>query len=143
MVSEQIWSCKSPSRLTHHGDLRSSQKSKPQKLHRPPFEWKNKRLLWYPFWCVEWKVTSVTATEFCGAAIPSDLHVPVNSAVVHSKNTPLEQFVFYLVMWKNSRVLWAIIRLKFTEHFTQRFCITDLKTSGKSVKFDLPNNFSL
>ena len=44
------------------------------------------------------KVISVTAAEFCGAAIPSDLHVPVNSAVVHSKNTPLEQFVFYLVM---------------------------------------------
>ena len=32
------------------------------------------------------------------AVIPSDLHVPVNSAVVHSKNTRLEQFVFYLVM---------------------------------------------
>ena len=38
--------------------------------------------------------------------------------------------------------LWAIIRLKFTEHFTSRFCIRDL-TSGKSVKFDLPNYFSL
>ena len=78
-----------------------------QKLHRPPFEWKNKSLLWYPFRCVEWKVTSVTATEFCGAAIPSDLHVPVNSAVVHSKNTRPEQFVFYLVMWKNSRVFMS------------------------------------
>ena len=44
------------------------------------------------------KVTSVTAAEFCGAVIPSDLHVPVNSAVVHLKNTRLEQFVFYLVM---------------------------------------------
>ena len=46
----------------------------------------------------EWKVTSVTAAKFCGAVIPSDLHVPVNSAVVHLKNTRLEQFVFYLVM---------------------------------------------
>ena len=36
--------------------------------------------------------------SFCGAVIPSDLHVPVNSAVVHLKNTRLEQFVFYLVM---------------------------------------------
>ena len=53
---------------------------------------KNKSLLWYPFRCVEWKVTSVTAAEFCGAVILSDLHVPVNSAVAHSKNTRLEQF---------------------------------------------------
>ena len=44
------------------------------------------------------KTTSVTAAEFCGVVIPSDLHVPVNSAVVHLKNTRLEQFVFYLVM---------------------------------------------
>ena len=45
---------------------------------------------------------------------------------------------------KKTRVfLWAITRLKFTEHFTSRFCIRDLKTSGKSVKFDLPNYCSL
>ena len=38
---------------------------------------------------------------------------------------------------KKTRVfLWAIIRLRFTEYFTSRFCINDLKTSGKSVKFD-------
>ena len=47
---------------------------------------KNKSLLWYPFRCVEWKVTTA---EFC--RIPSDLHVSVNSAVIHSKNTRLEQ----------------------------------------------------
>ena len=46
---------------------------------------------------------------FCGAVITSDLHVPVNSAVVHSKNTRLEQFVFYLVMWKNSHVFMSNI----------------------------------
>ena len=68
---------------------------------------KNKSSFWYPFRCVEWKVTSATAAEFCGAVIPSDLHVPVNSAVVHLKNTRLEQFVFYLVMWKNSRVFMS------------------------------------
>ena len=142
-VSERLRSRWGPSRLAHHGDLRSSKRSKPQELHRLPFEWKNKSLLWYPFRCVEWKVTSVTAAEFCRAVIPSDLHVPVSSAVVRSKNTRLEQFVFYLVMWKNSRVFMSLIRLKFTEHFTSRFCIRDLKTSGKSVKFDLPNYFSL
>ena len=80
---------------------------------------KNKSLLWYPFRCVEWKVTSVTAAEFCGAVIPSDLHVPVNSAVVHSKNTRLEQFVFYLVMWKNSRVFMShnSAEVHWTFHF--------------------------
>ena len=41
---------------------------------------------------------SVTAAEFCGAVIPSDFHVPVNSAVVQLENIRLEQFVFYLVM---------------------------------------------
>ena len=53
-----------PSPLAHHGDLRSSQWSKPQKLHRPPFEWTTKRLLWYPFRCYEWRAGSVTAAEF-------------------------------------------------------------------------------
>ena len=118
-VSERLRSRWDPSRLAHHGDLRLSQWSKPQELHRPPFEWKNKSLLWYPFRCVEWKVTSVTAAEFCGAVIPSDLHVPVNSAVVHSKNTRLEQFVFYLVMWKNSRVFMShnSAEVHWTFHF--------------------------
>ena len=80
---------------------------------------KNKSFLWYPFRCVEWKVTWVTAAEFCRAVIPSDLHVPVNSAVVHSKYTRLEQFVFYLVMWKNSRVFMShnSAEVHWTFHF--------------------------
>ena len=45
--------------------------------------------------------------QFFGAVIPSDLHVPVNSAVVHSKNTRLAQFVFYIVICKNSRVFMS------------------------------------
>ena len=32
---------------------------------------------------------------------------------------------------KTSVFLWAIIRLKFTEHFTLRFCIRDSKTFGQ------------
>ena len=65
------------------------------------------------------KVTSVTAAEFCGAVIPSDLHVPENSAVVHLKNTRLEQFVFYLDMWKISRVFMShnSAELHWTFHF--------------------------
>ena len=35
--------------------------------------------------------------------------------------------------------IFFFIRLKFTEHFTSRFYIRDLETSGKSVKFNLPN----
>ena len=52
--------------------------------------------------------------------------------------------LFSTLSCEKTRVfLWAIIRLKFTEHFTSRFYIRDLKTSGKSVKFDLSNYFSL
>ena len=52
--------------------------------------------------------------------------------------------LFSTLSYEKTRVfLWAIIRLNFTSHFTPRFCIRDLKTSGKSVKFDLPNYFSL
>ena len=43
-VSERLRSCWGLSLLTHHGDLRSSQWSKPQELHRLPFGWKNKSL---------------------------------------------------------------------------------------------------
>ena len=58
IVSEQMWSCWGPLQLAHHGDLQSSQWSKPQELHWSPFEWKNKSLLWHPFRCSEWKATS-------------------------------------------------------------------------------------
>ena len=43
-MSERLRSRWGPSRLAHHGDLRSSQWSKPQELHRPPFEWKKYEL---------------------------------------------------------------------------------------------------
>ena len=132
-VSERIWSCWGPSRLAHHGDLRSSQWSKRQKLHRPPLEWKNKSLLWHPFRCVEWKASSVTAAEFCGAVIPSDLHVPVNSAVFIHKTLALNSLSSTLSCEWIRVFLWAIIRLKFTEHFTLRFRIRDLKKLQEKV----------
>ena len=72
-------SCWGPKRLAHLGDFRSSQSSKPQKLHRPPLKRTTKSLLWYSFRGVEWKDTSVTAAEFYGAVIPSNLHIPANS----------------------------------------------------------------
>ena len=74
--TRMIWErlrCWGPSRLTHYCDLRSSQWRKPQKLHRPLFEW-TKGLLWSPFPCAKWKATSVTADEFYGAVIPRNFH---------------------------------------------------------------------
>ena len=93
--------------------------------------------------CSSWRSLVITTVI---PVILSDLHVLVNSAVVHSKNTRLTQFVFYLVVWKNFVFLWAVffiflffIQLKFTEHFTSRFYTRYIDTSGKSVKFNLPN----
>ena len=55
----------------------------------------------------------------------------------------LGQFVFYLSCEITFVFLWATIGPNFTEHFTFRFCIRNWKTSGKSVKFDMPNYFGL
>ena len=98
-----------------------SQWSKPQKLHRPPFKWTAKRLLWYPFQCVEWKVTSVTATQFYGAFIPRNLHsfflkFDCRSVIIQTHLA----VCFLIVIWKNLCVLWATILRDFTEHFTFR-----------------------
>ena len=126
-VSDRIWSCWSPSRLVHHGDLRSSQYSKPQKIHRPPFEWKNKSLLWYPFRCVEFKVTSVTAAEFCRAVILSDLHVPVNSASFIQKTLALNScFLPCHVPLALSRNNFKILRVTncFFPAFSVQFSLT-------------------
>ena len=109
----------------HHGNLRSSQWSKPRKLNRPPFEWRTNHLLYYPFLWV----------------IPSNLYVPVSSAGLRSWCTSLEQLFSNCHVKKTRVFLWASVRLDFTELFTFRFCIRDLKTPGKSVNFDLPNCF--
>ena len=140
-VSERIWSWWGPSRLAHHGDLRSSQWSKPQKLHRP--HRKNKSLLWYPFKCVEWKVTSVIGPSFAALSSQAIFMFRWIRLSLIQKTLALNSLFSTLSCEKTRVFLWAIIRLKFTEHFTLRFCIRDLKTSGKSVKFDQPNYFSL
>ena len=49
------------------------------------------------------KATSVTATEFCGSVISSNLPVPVNSSLVHSWNSPWAVCLLF-IMWKNVRV---------------------------------------
>ena len=42
----------------------------------PPFEWTTKSFVRYPFQCIEWMATSVTAAKFYDAAIPGKLHLP-------------------------------------------------------------------
>ena len=122
-VSERLRSCWSPSRLAcaHQGDLPSSHWGKPQKLNRSHFEWTTKSLLWYPYRCVDQKATSVTAAEFYGAVISSNLYVPANSAVVHSWNTRFEQFFYHLSFKKSCVFLWFSIQPDFSEHFSLKF----------------------
>lgn len=85
------------------------------------FEWTTKSLLWYPFQFVGLKATLVTPDALHGAVIPSNLHIPVDSAVAHSQHTRLEQFVFWCE--KSCMFLWAKIGPDFTEHFTCRLYI--------------------
>ena len=86
-----------------------------QASHRPPFQWKNKSFLWYSFQCLERKATSVTAAEFYGAVIPSHLHVPVNSAVVHSWYPRLEQFVKKLAWFYEPQFGWILLNISLSD----------------------------
>ena len=97
-------SCWLITRLAYQGDLRSSQSSKPQKLHQPPLERTTWSLLWYPFRCVEWKATSVTATEFYGAVScqPEQSSCCGKFGCLSFIKHTLEQY-FLLVVWKNLR----------------------------------------
>ena len=108
-----------------------SQWSKPQKLHRPPFKWTAKRLLWYPFQCVEWKVTSVTATQFYGAFIPRNLHsfflkFDCRSVIIQTHLA----VCFLIVIWKTY------------VFYEPQFCGISLNIllSGKSVKLEKGRN---
>ena len=83
--------------------------------------WTIKSLFWYPFRCVEWKATWVTTAEFTDAFTLSNLYVPVNSVVVHSKH----------ISWKTCLFSLAIMRPGFTANFTFRFCILIKKLRAK------------
>ena len=48
------------------------------------------------------KAISVTTALFYHTVIMNNFHVPVNSAIVHSQNTPLAQFVFLLSCEKHA-----------------------------------------
>ena len=108
-------------------------------LHRTPFEWATKSLLWSDILSDAWKATWVTAAETYSAVIPSNLHVLVNSAVaIH--NTRLAQFVFvkepasfYEPQFSRNSLKISLSDYMFETKKKKK------NTSGKSVKLNLPN----
>ena len=125
-VSEGLWSCCGPSRLAHHGDLRSSQWNKPQKLHRPPFEWKIRA-------CSE--ILSDTWVEghisHCSRVLwrcypersSSSREFGCLSFIKHMPWT----LCFLLVMWKNLRVFMShnSAEVHWTFHFQILYFLVD------------------
>ena len=140
-VSERLWSCSGPSPLAHHGDLRSSQWSKLQKFHRPPFDWTAKRLLWCSLRCVEWKATTVTAGEFYVAVILKIFMLLwVRPSFIHKTHALNSVFSNYLVK-KFRFIIHNSAGFYQTFHFHIPY--ETKQTSSKSVKFDFPIHFSL
>ena len=139
-VLERPRSCCGPTRLAHHDDLQSSQSSKPHKLHRSPFERRTRSLLWYPFRCVEWKATSVTAVSrvlrrFHPEKPSCFSKFSCRSFIKHM----LEQLI---VTWKNLRVVVIISHNSAGFHWTYHFQILYkrlksimLNSTSRTVKF--------
>ena len=142
-VSERLRSCWDPSRLAHCGDLRSSQWSKPQELHRPPSSEKIRACSDILSDALSGKSHQSLQPSFAALSSRAIFMFRWIRLSFIQKTLALNSLFSTLSCEKTRVFLWAIIQLKFTEHFTSRFCIRDLKTSGKSVKFDLPNYFSL
>ena len=94
---------------------------KASELHRPPFEWTSKRLLWYPFRCDEWKATSVTAEEYYSTVTASNPEFGCRSCLTHKPCA----VCFLCVMGKNLRVFMSHNSAGF--HWTFHFQILYLK----------------
>ena len=95
-------------------------------------------LIRYPFRCVEWRATWVTAAELYNAIIPSNLHVLMNSAVV-SHTTHVLRSLFFV------KELACFYEPQFSRN-SPNISLSDYmletkkkKTLGKSVKLNLPN----
>ena len=58
---------------------------------------------------------------------------------LHSLFSTLSYEKTCVFLWAVFFIFLFFIQLKFTEHFTSRFYTRDIETSGKSVKFNLPN----
>ena len=98
-VSERLRSCWGLSRLTHHGDLRSSRWNKPQELHRLPFGLKNKSLQ-----------PRFTALSFRSIF----MSWWVRLSFIH-KTLDLNSFFFFFSYEISCVFLWATIGPNFTE----------------------------
>ena len=97
-VSERLRSCWGPTWLARRSPVKQASEITSTALRV------NSELALTSFpmcWVV--KATSVTATEFCGSVISSNLPVPVNSSLVHSWNSPWAVCLLF-IMWKNVRV---------------------------------------
>ena len=142
-VLERPRSCCGPTRLAHHDDLQSSQSSKPHKLHRSPFERRTRSLLWYPFRCVEWKATSVTAvSRVLGRFHPEKSSCFGKFSCRSFIKTYAWTAFFLIVTWKNLRVVIIISHNSAGFHWTYHFQILYkrlksimLNSTSRTVKF--------
>ena len=98
-----------------HGQIRSSQWRKPQKLQRPSFEWKSKSLLQYSFRSVERKGTEFTAAKF---SLPRHLE----------QNTAPREVV---IMLKKLQVFMSHKLVGFHHTFNFKILCLDWKTTIK------------
>ena len=107
-VLERLRSCWGPTWLAWRSPVKQASEITSTAL------WVNNHELALMSFPMRWvmKVTSVTATEFYGSVIPRNLHVPVNSAVVHSQKIALSS-LSTICHVKNLRV--------FVSHNSARF----------------------
>ena len=144
-VSERLRSCRSSSRLAHHGDLRSSQQSKPQKSSRPPFEWTTGRsLLWYPL-----RIVLMEGHISHSSRVLRRCHLEKSSCFLKfgcrsfTKHAPWS-VCFLIAMWKKLACFYELQIGRISMNISLPDSVLETnKTSGKSLKFDLPNYFSL
>ena len=142
-VSERIWSWWSPSRLAHHGDIRSSQKASLRNYISHPSSEKIRACFDILSDALSGRSHQSLQPSFAALSSRAIFMFRWIRLSFIQKTLALNSLFSTLSCEKTRVFLWAIIRLKFTEHFTSRFCIRDLKTSGRNVKFDPPNYFSL
>ena len=123
MLTKWLRSCCGPSRLAHCGDLRSSQRSKPQKFHRSPFE--------RAFRCVGHISRSTWVFRRCYQGIFFSCEFGCLSFVKHKPWAVWFRFV--------ERKIKAC--MFYEPQFDQISQNISLPDSTKSVEFDLPTIF--
>ena len=142
-VSKRIWSCWSPSRLAHHGDPSHHSKARLRNYIGRPSSEKIRACSDILSDALSGKSHQSLQPSFAELSSRAILMFRWIRLSFIQKTLALNSLFSTLSCEKTRMFLWAIIQLNFTAHFTSRFCIRDIKTSGKSVKFDLPDYFSL